>query len=136
MAYASHTNTDVHAQLRAGQIPTPCPFSSASSRRRRAPPSSTPKRRWHCDDFAPSFPHIIYVDAATAATRARASRGCWGRVAYVVVDETDHGPVIEKWDILACTASTSTGLGEGQSSMAFLGFFILMLIILDACECK
>ena len=98
MAYASHTNTDVHAQLRAGQIPTPLPLLFGQFETKEGTTFEYAERRWHCDDFAPSFPHIIYVRRDGGDKGTRLAR-VLGRVAYVVVDETDHGPVIEKWDI-------------------------------------
>lgn len=44
----------------------------------------------------PAYPHIVYVGPYAEETRAAIVKKT---VAYVVVDETDDGLVVEKWPI-------------------------------------
>jgi hypothetical protein len=48
---------------------------------------------------APWMPHIVYVnDVAGHGCGYRAAR-VLGTVVYVVIDEDDNGPVVEKWTL-------------------------------------
>ena len=97
MAYAPHCNDHVLQQLRCGVVPTVLPL--IFGRFDCAEYSSTfeyAERRHPDDNFAPEFPHMVYVGPNGEETRlAKVLK----TVAYVVVDEDDLGPVIEKWQI-------------------------------------
>lgn len=98
MAYAPHTNTDVHYQLIHG-IVGKLPIVFGQFRLKDEVLENTfeyAERRHPDDNFAPEFPHIVYVGPNGEETRlAKVLK----TVAYVVVDEDDLGPVIEKWQI-------------------------------------
>lgn len=98
MSYAPHCNDHVHYQLLAGVVPSVLPI--IFGRFEDADHSSTfeyAERRHPDDNFAPEFPHIIYVGPNGEETRlAKVLK----TVAYVVTDEDANGnPVIEKWQI-------------------------------------
>ncbi len=96
MALAPHTNTDVHNQLRAGVVPTTLPLIFGSFVEKDHGMTFEYAERRHPDDsFAPEMPHIIYVGCNQEVRLAKVLK----TVAYVVVDENENGPVIEKWNI-------------------------------------
>lgn len=92
MSYAPHTNTDVQQQLRMGQVPTTLPMLLGAFHADRAF-FEYAERRWADDNFAPEMPHIIFTIDGTRLAKVLKT------VAYVVVNEDESGPVIEKWDI-------------------------------------
>lgn len=95
--FAPHTNDLVRHQAQLGLIPTPAPLVLGQFDEAEFGKSfEYAERRWHCDDFAPEMPHIIYVGPHQEARLAKVLK----TVAYVVVDEDADGqPVIEKWAI-------------------------------------
>jgi len=98
MSFAPHTNDTVLIELRAGLVPTPDPlilgcFENAET----GAFFEYAERRWS-SDFAPDFPHIIYVHSLGGSNRRLAK--VLTTVAYIVVDEDADGePVVEKWRI-------------------------------------
>ena len=98
MTFAPHTNDDVRNQLRAGLIPTPLPIIFGCFRHAETDVYFEYAERRHPDDaFAPEMPHIVYVGGTTG--RGTRLAKVLKTVAYVVVDETEEGPVIVKWPI-------------------------------------
>jgi hypothetical protein len=96
VAFAPHTNDDVRAQLRAGIIPTPQPILLGSFFHSETNTLFEFAERRHPDDaFAPEMPHVIYVGPFGTPRLAKVFK----TVAYVVVNEDENGPVIEKWPI-------------------------------------
>lgn len=95
MAFAPHSNTDVHNQLRRGIVPTTLPMVFGSFREKEYGNLFEYAERRHGDDsFAPEMPHIIYLNyGETRLAKVLET------VAYVVVGEDENGPVIEKWQI-------------------------------------
>jgi hypothetical protein len=94
MSYAPHTNTDVQHQLRCGVVPTTLPMLFGSFRAAETEAFfEYSERRWGDDSFAPEMPHVIYVADGTRLAKVLQT------VVYVVVDEDDNGPVIQKWPI-------------------------------------
>lgn len=99
MAFAPHDNTRVRCQFLAGFVPTTLPMIlGCFTHRETNMHFEYAERRWFCDDFAPDFPHIVYVGEHGDCRLARVLQ----TVAYVVVDEAaDGSPVVEKWQIKA-----------------------------------
>lgn len=96
MAYAPHTNTDVQHQLRCGVIPTQLPMIFGQFRPKDSKHVFEYAERRHPDDnFAPDFPHMIYLDNGRETRLAKVLK----TVAYVVIDEDENGPVIAKWNL-------------------------------------
>jgi hypothetical protein len=94
MSYAPHTNTDVQHQLRMGLNPTPLPLLLGSFRATETEAFfEYAVRRWGDDGFAPDMPHVLFTIDGTRLARVLHT------VVYVVVDEDDNGPVIQKWPI-------------------------------------
>lgn len=96
MAFAPHTNNEVQAQLRAGIVPTTVPMIFGCFREKEHGNAFEYAERRHPDDnFAPEFPHIIYVgNGETRLAKVLET------VAYVITNEDDNGnPTIEKWQI-------------------------------------
>lgn len=95
MAYAPHSNDAVLHQLRCGITPTTDPLVFGSFYEKDTGNGFEYAERRHPDDsFAPEMPHIIYLNhGATRLAKVLKT------VAFVVVDEDENGPVIEKWQI-------------------------------------
>lgn len=95
MTHATHTNTDVLNQLRAGLDPAPLPLVLGGFRHKETDNFfEYSERRWLDASFAPDMPHVVYVGFGDTRLAHVLKT-----VAYVVVDEDDNGPVIEKWAI-------------------------------------
>jgi len=91
MAYAPHTNTDVHHQLQMGIIPTPHPLIlGCFTETEHGKLFEYAERRWPDDDFHPELPHVIYV--VGGETRLA---NVLKTVAYVLTDEDE----LRKWNI-------------------------------------
>lgn len=95
MALAPHTNSDVLAQLRSGMVPTELPLIFGRFTEKSHGHTFEYAERRHPDDnFVPDYPHMIYVgDGQTRIAKVLKT------VAWVVIDETENGPVFVKWDI-------------------------------------
>lgn len=98
MSFAPHTNTDVHRQLLSGFIPTPLPLLFGQFRASETDVLfEYAERRWPDDSFAPEMPHVIYVGGTTGPGTRLAK--VLKTVVFVVVDEDENGPVVQKWPI-------------------------------------
>ena len=101
MAFARHTNTDVRNDLIMGKTVLPLILGQFEEKD-IGNPFEYSERRWHTDEFAPEFPHVIYVSG-----RGKWAESCETRlakvlktVAYIVVNEDENGePIVEKWYI-------------------------------------
>jgi hypothetical protein len=94
MAFAPHTNDDVRNQLRAGQVPSPDPILLGSAfHAETGVLFEFAERRWPDDDFAPGMFMQVYTVGGPRLAKVMKT------VAYVVVDEDENGPVIEKWPL-------------------------------------
>ena len=96
MSYAPHTNTTVHYDLLAGIVPSHQPMVFGVFHDDEWDYAHEyAERRDYPDDFVPEFPHQVYVGPDGQHRLAKVMK----TVAYVVVDENENGPVIEKWHI-------------------------------------
>jgi hypothetical protein len=95
MSYCPHTNTDVRNRFLGGGEPLPlllgqfCNYHAAGvfeySERL---PGQFP------EDFCPDYQHVIYlIDGNVRLARVLQT------VAHVVIDENDHGAVVERWKL-------------------------------------
>jgi hypothetical protein len=95
MAWFFHHNGDVRDALAMGMVPSPLPLLLGSFAHKESGVYFEYAERRHPDDsFAPDMPHIVSV-ANDGVRLAKVLKS----VAYVVVDENEHGPVIEKWPL-------------------------------------
>jgi hypothetical protein len=95
MAYAPHTNNEVLHELRAGQSPTEHGLILGRFAHAETEHLFEFGERRHPDDsFAPDMPHTIYLSAGETRLGKVLKT-----VAYIVVDEDENGPVVERWDI-------------------------------------
>jgi hypothetical protein len=95
MAFASHANDQVLAELRAGIVPTKHPLVFGQFRH-NGYTFEYAERRDFADDFAPDMPHMIYVGPLGETRLAKVMK----TVAWVVVDEDDKGqPVYAQWKL-------------------------------------
>jgi hypothetical protein len=97
MAYAKHSNQDVHSQILAGIVPSELPIILGGfDEKDHSFRFEYAERRWPDDSIHPELPHVIYVESHLGGpcVSTRLAK-VLGTVAYVLVDED----VIEKWYI-------------------------------------
>ena len=98
MAFAPHTNTDVHDTKDYNKFPLVLGSFVEKERGRIFEYAIRPDEGI---DFAPDCPHIVYVTNPTAgADHGFRYAKVIKTVAWIVVDEDEGGdPIYEKWEI-------------------------------------